>query len=154
MSFKFPIRSSLGEGDVVRIFSPSADSWIEGEVMEVGKDHYVRVEYELADGWHSRTLHVDSEDFAILSPEHDPGAQLHRGHPKYQKPPEAPMHSYDSETSRIIRDPRRDLHPMQQLPRRDRCPPQTFYRSDNRESGRFIRTVQHCVQLFYSWVDE
>eukprot|EP00747_Dinoflagellata_sp_TGD_P118404 gnl/TRDRNA2_/TRDRNA2_172808_c5_seq8.p1 gnl/TRDRNA2_/TRDRNA2_172808_c5~~gnl/TRDRNA2_/TRDRNA2_172808_c5_seq8.p1 ORF type:complete len:485 (-),score=61.30 gnl/TRDRNA2_/TRDRNA2_172808_c5_seq8:112-1566(-) len=62
----------LGEGNVVRVFSKSADAWIEGVVVEVVEEHFVQVEYELADGRHRKILHLQSEQIMIPAPECDP----------------------------------------------------------------------------------
>eukprot|EP00747_Dinoflagellata_sp_TGD_P149886 gnl/TRDRNA2_/TRDRNA2_177062_c8_seq30.p1 gnl/TRDRNA2_/TRDRNA2_177062_c8~~gnl/TRDRNA2_/TRDRNA2_177062_c8_seq30.p1 ORF type:complete len:206 (+),score=34.24 gnl/TRDRNA2_/TRDRNA2_177062_c8_seq30:62-679(+) len=53
-----------GAGHVVRVFSRSAEAWVEGEVVEIMKDNHVRVEYELAEGWHRKMLHLQSENLA------------------------------------------------------------------------------------------
>eukprot|EP00747_Dinoflagellata_sp_TGD_P149874 gnl/TRDRNA2_/TRDRNA2_177062_c8_seq19.p1 gnl/TRDRNA2_/TRDRNA2_177062_c8~~gnl/TRDRNA2_/TRDRNA2_177062_c8_seq19.p1 ORF type:complete len:244 (+),score=7.42 gnl/TRDRNA2_/TRDRNA2_177062_c8_seq19:50-781(+) len=74
-------------GDIVRVFSRSADAWVEGEVLEVVEGGHVRVMYQLAEGWHRRTLCLDSEDLDILPPEHDPGSQLPKGDGHLTGPP-------------------------------------------------------------------
>ena len=62
----------LGEGDMVRVFSRSAEAWVEGKVVEIVEEHYVHVEFELAKGWQRKTLHVHSENLRVPSPGHDP----------------------------------------------------------------------------------
>eukprot|EP00747_Dinoflagellata_sp_TGD_P149876 gnl/TRDRNA2_/TRDRNA2_177062_c8_seq20.p1 gnl/TRDRNA2_/TRDRNA2_177062_c8~~gnl/TRDRNA2_/TRDRNA2_177062_c8_seq20.p1 ORF type:complete len:203 (+),score=27.85 gnl/TRDRNA2_/TRDRNA2_177062_c8_seq20:50-658(+) len=51
-------------GDIVRVFSRSADAWVEGEVLEVVEGGHVRVMYQLAEGWHRKMLHLQSENLA------------------------------------------------------------------------------------------
>eukprot|EP00747_Dinoflagellata_sp_TGD_P118405 gnl/TRDRNA2_/TRDRNA2_172808_c5_seq9.p1 gnl/TRDRNA2_/TRDRNA2_172808_c5~~gnl/TRDRNA2_/TRDRNA2_172808_c5_seq9.p1 ORF type:complete len:473 (-),score=67.52 gnl/TRDRNA2_/TRDRNA2_172808_c5_seq9:112-1530(-) len=62
----------LGEGDIVRVFSKCADAWIDGVVVENVEEQYVHVEYELAEGRHRKTLHLQSDHIMIPAPEHDP----------------------------------------------------------------------------------
>eukprot|EP00747_Dinoflagellata_sp_TGD_P124659 gnl/TRDRNA2_/TRDRNA2_174035_c4_seq3.p1 gnl/TRDRNA2_/TRDRNA2_174035_c4~~gnl/TRDRNA2_/TRDRNA2_174035_c4_seq3.p1 ORF type:complete len:290 (-),score=15.90 gnl/TRDRNA2_/TRDRNA2_174035_c4_seq3:154-1023(-) len=68
---------ALCTGDIVRIFSRSADAWIDGEVVEFVDEHYACVEYELAEGWHRKILHIHSEDFDPEMP--GTGSQLSSG---------------------------------------------------------------------------
>ena len=42
---------SLHVGDPVRVFSRSADKWVDGEVVIFEEGNFVRVEYEIREDW-------------------------------------------------------------------------------------------------------
>mmetsp|Transcript_37718 Transcript_37718/g.66316 ORF Transcript_37718/g.66316 Transcript_37718/m.66316 type:complete len:455 (+) Transcript_37718:161-1525(+) len=90
---------ALHQGDAIRVFSRSADKWVDGEVVKLIEGNFVRVEYEIGEDWCGKTLHMHSDQLNIqtmvgpsgLSPatvrssvcsltssvvEHDPGANF------------------------------------------------------------------------------
>lgn len=56
---------ALHESDPVRVFSRSADKWVDGEVVKLGEGNFVRVEYEVEGDWCGKTLHLHSEHLVI-----------------------------------------------------------------------------------------
>ncbi len=57
----------LHAGDAVRIFSRTADVWVDGEVAEFVEDNFIRVEYRAGGYWYGKTLHLHSQHLAIPS---------------------------------------------------------------------------------------
>jgi len=47
---------ALHEGDPVRVFSRSADKWVDGEVVKFVEANSVRVEYAVGEDWCGKTL--------------------------------------------------------------------------------------------------
>lgn len=75
---------ALNEGDSVRVFSRSADKWVDGEIIEFVEDDFVHVEYEVGERPCGKILTMHSEHLIIpvTMPEYngvvecDPGANF------------------------------------------------------------------------------
>ena len=58
---------ALHEGDLIQVFSQSADEWVKGRVVEFVDGNFVRVEYQVGELWCGKILHLLSKHLAIPS---------------------------------------------------------------------------------------
>jgi hypothetical protein len=56
---------ALCEGDAIRVFSRSADKWVDGEVVKFMEGNFMSVEYEVGADWCGKTIYLHSEHLEI-----------------------------------------------------------------------------------------